>query len=102
MPGHSPHDIQNHIYSAFLNSATTDVSLRILAQGWAVEYHLHRLVLIQSGFFKSLFTRGFQESSRSQFNKDGEHRDVIDVHFDDPNITRAGESSFLLSFKRVS
>ncbi|KAG9037295.1 hypothetical protein FRB95_006238 [Tulasnella sp. JGI-2019a] len=91
MPGHSPHDIQNHIYSAFLNSATTDVSLRILAQGWAVEYHLHRLVLIQSGFFKSLFTRGFQESSRSQFNKDGEHRDVIDVHFDDPNITRAGE-----------
>ncbi|KAG8858388.1 hypothetical protein FRB96_005273 [Tulasnella sp. 330] len=89
MSGHSPHDIQNHIYSAFLHRATTDVTLRILAQGWAVSYDLHRLVLIQSGFFKSLFTRGFQESARSYRNKDAAQRDVIDVHFDDPNITRA-------------
>lgn len=48
MSGHSPHDIQNHIYSAFLHRATTDVTLRILAEGWAVSYDLHRLVLIQS------------------------------------------------------
>ncbi|KAG8906224.1 hypothetical protein FRB99_007371 [Tulasnella sp. 403] len=81
----TPQDIQNHLYNAFLNRATTDVTIRVRAKDWSVAYDLHRVVLIQSGFFRSLFTHGFRESSRH--SSDG--TDVIPIQFDDPNITRA-------------
>ena len=47
-PGHTPQDIQNHLYRAFLDRATTDVSVNVRAKGWNVAYDLHRVVLIQS------------------------------------------------------
>ncbi|KAG8951623.1 hypothetical protein FRC04_005911 [Tulasnella sp. 424] len=109
---HTPQDIQNHLYHAFLNRATTDICIHVHAKGWNLAYDLHRVVLIQSvsrrlpslseshlrsrlkrrpqGFFRSLFTRGFRESSfRPTSPSSLDQPDVIDVHFDDPNITRA-------------
>ncbi|KAJ7596804.1 hypothetical protein C8J56DRAFT_1011435 [Mycena floridula] len=79
-------DIQNHLYEAFLQARTCDVALNVKGSQWHAVYHLHRVVLIQSGFFRSLFTAGFSESSpRRQSNA----IDEIEVVFDDLNITRA-------------
>ncbi|KAK0446424.1 uncharacterized protein EV420DRAFT_901967 [Desarmillaria tabescens] len=80
----SPQDLQSHLYHAFLDGKTADVALRI-SGSWRAVYHLHRVILIQSGFFRSLFTAGFVEASPSQFSVP----DEIDVVFDDHNITRA-------------
>ncbi|KAG8930257.1 hypothetical protein FRC02_004465 [Tulasnella sp. 418] len=81
----SAEDIQLHLYHSFLQRQTTDICLQVRAKaGWNVEYHLHRVVLIQAGFFRSLFTTGFLESSSKKFSND-----CIPVQFDDPNITRA-------------
>ncbi|KAG8931727.1 hypothetical protein FRC01_000930 [Tulasnella sp. 417] len=88
--GHTPQEIQNHLYHAFLNRATTDICIHVHSKDWDLAYDLHRVVLIQSGFFRSLFTRGFRESSfRPTSTAALDQPDVIDVHFDDPNITRA-------------
>ncbi|KAG2129779.1 hypothetical protein DEU56DRAFT_816658 [Suillus clintonianus] len=80
-------DLQQHIYNSLLESRTADVSLHVHGT-WEAIYMLHRVVLIQSGFFSSLFTAGFLESSpklRSRLRGPEE----IDVIFDDRNITRA-------------
>ncbi|KAG1757995.1 hypothetical protein EDB19DRAFT_1660158 [Suillus lakei] len=80
-------DLQQHIYNSLLESRTADVSLHVHGT-WEAIYKLHRVVLIQSGFFSSLFTAGFLESSpklRSHLRGPEE----IDVIFDDRNITRA-------------
>jgi hypothetical protein len=74
-------DIQRHLYSALLHGRTPDVSLCVRAS-WHATYRLHRIILIQAGFFNSLFTAGFAESSPQP--------EEIDIIFDDPNITRAG------------
>ncbi|KAG8984668.1 hypothetical protein FRB90_005182, partial [Tulasnella sp. 427] len=88
--GHTAQDIQNHLYHAFLHRATTDICIHVHARDWNLAYDLHRVVLIQSGFFRSLFTRGFRESSfRPTSPSSLDQLDVIDVRFDDPNITRA-------------
>ncbi|KAF9512755.1 hypothetical protein BS47DRAFT_1393914 [Hydnum rufescens UP504] len=84
-PSHTSEQIQAHLYKSFLNGATSDVSLRCTGS-WSAVYALHRVVLIQAGFFRSLFTNGWRESSN---NKDTV--DTIHLKFDDPNITRAGE-----------
>lgn len=80
-------DLQQHIYNSLLESRTADVSLHVHGT-WEAIYKLHRVVLIQSGFFSSLFTAGFLESSpkpRSHLRGPEE----IDLIFDDRNITRA-------------
>ncbi|KAK7064727.1 BTB domain-containing protein [Favolaschia claudopus] len=77
----SADDIQRHLYASFLHARTTDVTLRIRGS-WHATYHLHRVILIQAGYFNSLFTSGFAEST----SKPGQ----IDIIFDDTNITRAG------------
>jgi hypothetical protein len=107
-PGPSPVDIQHHLYSSFLEASTADVALHVRGS-WEAIYRLHRVVLIQSvsvklpvyrlaiqqvlivqGFFRSLFTAGFAESSpRPTGHLRG--TDEIDILFDDRNITRAGK-----------
>ncbi|KAI0638951.1 hypothetical protein C8Q77DRAFT_1045670 [Trametes polyzona] len=85
----SPNDLQSHLYASFLQRKTADVALRI-SGSWNAVYRLHRVVLIQAGYFQSLFTSGFSESraKRSSHRADSEY---IDIVFDDLNITRAGK-----------
>ncbi|TBU48693.1 hypothetical protein BD309DRAFT_247440 [Dichomitus squalens] len=83
----SPNDLQSHLYASFLQRKTADVALRI-SGSWHAIYRLHRVILIQAGFFQSLFTSGFSESKSSSYRM---RPDYIDIVFDDPNITRAGE-----------
>jgi hypothetical protein len=45
--GPSAFDIQNHLYSSFLEGSTADVALRVQGS-WHAIYNLHRVVLIQS------------------------------------------------------
>ncbi|XP_006454545.1 hypothetical protein AGABI2DRAFT_197803 [Agaricus bisporus var. bisporus H97] len=83
----SPTDLQSHIYASLLQGTTPDVALRIRGT-WSAVYRLHRVVLIQSGFFQSLFTAGFVESSLNRRSpKYG--CDIVDLVFTDRNITRA-------------
>ncbi|KAG6857655.1 hypothetical protein H0H87_010224 [Tephrocybe sp. NHM501043] len=84
--GPSPADLQNHLYTSFLEGSTADVALRVHGS-WDAIYKLHRVVLIQSGFFRSLFTAGFAESTPRIGSGTG--LDEIVIRFDDPNITRA-------------
>jgi len=116
-PSHlsSSTNIQAHLYDAFLSHETCDVSLICVGAGpsghgdqsasqWTASYESHRVVLIQAGYFKSLFTSGFVESSRSSSPRANSKRDTpsrgrasscaeldVRLQFDDPNITRAGE-----------
>uniref|UniRef100_A0A8H8CQL6 BTB domain-containing protein n=1 Tax=Psilocybe cubensis TaxID=181762 RepID=A0A8H8CQL6_PSICU len=85
-PGPSPFDIQTHLYTSFLQASTYDVALRV-SGSWNAVYKLHRVVLIQSGFFRSLFTAGFAEST-VQLVPLRNGTDEISVTFDDLNITR--------------
>ncbi|KAG9096127.1 hypothetical protein FRC06_008995, partial [Ceratobasidium sp. 370] len=85
-PPHSPRHIQNHLYQMFLEGQTADVSV-VIRGSWEALYRLHRVILIQSDYFRTLFTNGFLESSRSAAGSTSS--DVIELHFDDPNITRA-------------
>ncbi|KAG2345332.1 hypothetical protein BDR05DRAFT_998466 [Suillus weaverae] len=80
-------DLQQHIYNSLLESRTADVSLHVYGT-WEAIYKLHRVILIQSGFFSSLFTAGFLESSPNLRSHIQGHEE-IDVIFDDHNITRA-------------
>ncbi|KAJ7048143.1 hypothetical protein C8F01DRAFT_1214322 [Mycena amicta] len=74
-------NLQQHIYSAFINGLTPDITLLVRASSWSGNYRLHRVVLIQSGFFSSLFTAGFAESAPQP--------EVTIIFDDEPNITRA-------------
>ncbi|KAG1810035.1 uncharacterized protein HD556DRAFT_1317505 [Suillus plorans] len=80
-------DLQQHIYNSLLESRTADVSLHVYGT-WEAIYKLHRVILIQSGFFSSLFTAGFLESS-PKLRSHLQGPEEIDVIFDDRNITRA-------------
>ena len=84
-PSHTSEQIQAHLYQSFLTGATSDVSLRCTGS-WSAVYALHKVVLIQAGFFRSLFTSGWRESWGTK-----DTVDTINLRFDDPNITRAGE-----------
>ncbi|KAF8525194.1 hypothetical protein BU17DRAFT_84115 [Hysterangium stoloniferum] len=84
-------NIQSHLYSSFLKGYIADVALHTKGPTWEAVYQLHRVVLIQAGFFRSLFTAGFLESNRqtngaSYFSSPP---DKVYVRFDDENITRA-------------
>ncbi|KAI6153223.1 hypothetical protein BKA82DRAFT_4087175 [Pisolithus tinctorius] len=83
----SPADLQQHIYNSLLESRTADVALHVKGT-WQAVYKLHRVVLIQAGFFNSLFTAGFLESSPSLSGSPSGQQEV-DIVFDDCNITRA-------------
>ncbi|KAG8220153.1 hypothetical protein J3R82DRAFT_1180 [Butyriboletus roseoflavus] len=92
-----PTDLQQHIYNSLLHARTPDVVLNVSGT-WRARYKLHRVVLIRAvrpshsdplstltppqGFFSSLFTAGFLESSSSPGLQH------VDVVFDDRNITR--------------
>ncbi|EAU92960.1 hypothetical protein CC1G_03747 [Coprinopsis cinerea okayama7 len=80
-------DIQSHLYSSFLQGRTPDVALRVSGR-WHAVYQLHRVVLIQSDFFRSLFTSGFRESVEDVRSR-RRGADEISIIFDDANITRA-------------
>ncbi|KAI6159488.1 hypothetical protein EDD17DRAFT_1610737 [Pisolithus thermaeus] len=88
-PGTSPPpvDLQQHIYNSLLESRTADVALHVRGT-WQAIYKLHKVVLIQSGFFNSLFTTGFRESSPGPSGSLSAQQD-INMVFDDRNITRA-------------
>ncbi|KAF8213775.1 hypothetical protein K438DRAFT_1707658 [Mycena galopus ATCC 62051] len=75
----SADDIQRHLYASLVHARAPDVTLHVRAS-WHATYKLHRVILIQAGFFNSLFTAGFSEET-----KPGE----INIIFDDTNITRA-------------
>ncbi|KAG9314709.1 hypothetical protein JVU11DRAFT_5518 [Chiua virens] len=77
----SPAHLQQHIYNSLVHARTPDVVLNVSGT-WTARYKLHRIVLIQSGFFSSLFTAGFLESSSSPGLQH------VDIVFDDCNITR--------------
>ncbi|KAI0735694.1 hypothetical protein C8Q76DRAFT_288408 [Earliella scabrosa] len=83
----TPNDLQSHLYASFLQRKTADVALRI-SGSWHAIYRLHRVILIQAGFFQSLFTSGFSES-KPHLSSHRAGPDYIDIVFDDPNITRA-------------
>ncbi|KAK7687994.1 hypothetical protein QCA50_008364 [Cerrena zonata] len=80
-------DLQRHLYNSFLAQQTSDVTLRVRGS-WSAVYRLHRVVLIQAEFFKSLFTAGFAESKARSSHQSGKS-EWLNIHFDDPNITRA-------------
>ncbi|KIK99945.1 hypothetical protein PAXRUDRAFT_822217 [Paxillus rubicundulus Ve08.2h10] len=84
--GLSSVDLQQHIYNSLLESRTADVALHVRGT-WEAVYKLHRVVLIQSGFFSSLFTAGFLESLPKLSSHPGPEQ--VDIVFDDRNITRA-------------
>ncbi len=99
--------MQSHIYElGLLGGRCSDIRIRAFGR----LYHLHRLVLIQSGFFRAMLCGGYAEdlaaasvaASLSQRNSQhgpqppsssSLHRDpdsdVVELHFDDPNISRA-------------
>ena len=47
-PGHTPNEIQSHLYLSFLHGHTADVALHAKGQSWEAIYQLHRVVLIQA------------------------------------------------------
>ncbi|CDS00050.1 hypothetical protein [Sporisorium scitamineum] len=103
--------MQQHIYElGLLGGRCSDIRIRAFGR----IYHLHRLVLIQSGFFRAMLCGGYAEdlaasSAAATLSKSNSHResnatpsahtsssalkdndnDVVELHFDDPNISRA-------------
>lgn len=102
--------MQGHIYEhGLLGGRCSDIRIRAFGR----MYHLHRLVLIQSGFFRAMLCGGYAEdlaaaSAAATLSKDKTQRDtpaasstagsssvrdaendILDLHFDDPNISRA-------------
>lgn len=93
--------LADHLYNSFLRGECADV--RLYVRKWGVAWKVHKMVLVQAGFFNSLFLGGFSENrhpdvqlASSRKGKErareieddwtGEH---VELQFDDPNITRA-------------
>ncbi|WRT64111.1 uncharacterized protein IL334_001040 [Kwoniella shivajii] len=94
-------NIKDHLYQTLLEGVCADV--RLIVKSWGVCYHAHKMILVQTNFFHTLFLGGFSENApaihRSGKGKerardriltdvcwDGED---VELTFDDPNITRA-------------
>ena len=109
--------MQHHIYElGLLGGRCSDIRIKAFGR----IYHLHRLILIQSGFFRAMLCGGYAEdlaaaSAAATLSKNDTHResipaqpsthassssssscslkdidnDVVVLHFDDPNISRA-------------
>ncbi|KAF7327883.1 BTB domain-containing protein [Mycena kentingensis (nom. inval.)] len=73
-------NLQQHLYDALLHATTPDITVKARSAYWSANYRLHRVVLVQAGFFNSLFTAGFAETTPQP---------EVTVVFDDTNITRA-------------
>ncbi|WVR05851.1 hypothetical protein IAU60_002877 [Kwoniella sp. DSM 27419] len=100
-PAPSTEPLTDHLYQSFLKGICAD--LRLIVTKWGVCYHVHRMVLAQASFFQSLFLGGFSETAASsRVDRKGKMKapatlstDVewagqdLELHFDDPNITRA-------------
>lgn len=72
--------LHNHIYfEGFLNGKGSDINLII--PKWRRSYSCHKIILMQSSFFNSLFEGPFSEN--------GSNNQDITLGFDDPNITRS-------------
>ncbi|ORX35928.1 hypothetical protein BD324DRAFT_682080 [Kockovaella imperatae] len=96
VPPPSQKIVSDHVYASFLSGKCAD--LRIWVRKWGVGWRVHKMVLIQAGFFHSLFLGGFSEMHvhhRSDKGKDKAlceddwHGENLELTFDDPNITRA-------------
>ncbi|ORY32283.1 hypothetical protein BCR39DRAFT_523756 [Naematelia encephala] len=91
--------LSEHMYQSFLKGTCADV--RLWVRKWGVGWQVHRMVLVQAGFFHSLFTGGFSEmASGNSVSRKGKDKSIIwsdeewqgddvELQFDDPNITRA-------------
>lgn len=86
--------LRSHLYSSgLLQGACADIRLRAFGR----IYNLHRLFLIQAGFFRAMLCGGFAEGLAAAGSarrgrhgvREEEEGDVLDLHFDDPNMTRA-------------
>ncbi|WVQ85682.1 hypothetical protein IAT38_007848 [Cryptococcus sp. DSM 104549] len=103
IPTSSLQPLSDHLYHSFLHGVCADV--RLVIRKWGVCYHVHRMILSQASFFNSLFLGGFSEmapgprpSRKGKERATGKERVVtseewsgedVELHFDDPNITRA-------------
>ncbi|OCF45359.1 hypothetical protein I317_00882 [Kwoniella heveanensis CBS 569] len=100
-PVPSLHALGSHLYQAFLNGMCADV--RLVVAKWGVCYHAHKMILTQASFFNTLFLGGFSETAprigRGRKGKERARTEIVtdeawsgedlELHFDDPNITRA-------------
>nr|XP_019000585.1 uncharacterized protein I203_07003 [Kwoniella mangroviensis CBS 8507]OCF64046.1 hypothetical protein I203_07003 [Kwoniella mangroviensis CBS 8507] len=100
-PISSSSHIKDHLYQSFAKGICADV--RLVVKRWSVCYHVHRMILVQTSFFHSLFLGGFSETQPHMGNsgkgKEKARERVIteaewngedvELTFDDPNITRA-------------
>nr|XP_019049196.1 hypothetical protein I302_02977 [Kwoniella bestiolae CBS 10118]OCF28126.1 hypothetical protein I302_02977 [Kwoniella bestiolae CBS 10118] len=79
--------IKDHLYQSFLTGVCADV--RLVVKKWGVCYHVHRMVLVQTSFFHTLFLGGFSENHPNMRRDEEWNGDDVELIFDDPNITRA-------------
>lgn len=63
-PPPPPHPLAQHLLNSLLAGTCADVNL--VVRQWNVSYRLHRVVLVQAGFFHSLFCGGFSEQGAFQ------------------------------------
>ncbi|BEI83846.1 hypothetical protein CcaverHIS002_0404500 [Cutaneotrichosporon cavernicola] len=86
--------LSDHLYRALKTGVCADV--RIWVRRWNVGWLVHKMVLVQAGFFQSLFMGGFSEDAPPRPRTKSQHVDGddewsgedIELTFDDPNITR--------------
>ncbi|KAJ9113873.1 hypothetical protein QFC19_000066 [Naganishia cerealis] len=72
--------LARHLHSALLTGTCADITL--LVPQWARSYALHRVLLVQAGFWDGLWNHGFEEATR------GDKGRQVEVWFSDGNITR--------------
>lgn len=68
--------LATHIHQALLTASCTDVTVKV--PQWGFKYALHRVVLVQAGFWEGLFQGGFEEEAGGE----------VEVGFGDGNIGR--------------
>jgi hypothetical protein len=99
-PAPATQPLADHLYTSFLKGQCADV--RLWVRKWGVAWKVHKIVLIQAGFFNSLFLGGFSENrhpdvqytsrkgkEKASAIQDDWSGENLELHFDDPNITRA-------------
>ncbi|WVQ62231.1 uncharacterized protein L199_000370 [Kwoniella botswanensis] len=100
-PISSSSHIKDHLYQSFTKGICADV--RLVVKRWGVCYHVHKMILVQTSFFHSLFLGGFsetqphlgnsgkgKENARERVISEAEwNGEDVELTFDDPNITRA-------------
>ena len=82
-PSPPAHPLAQHLYHSLLAGTCADVNLII--HQWNVSYRLHRVVLVQAGFFHSLFCGGFSEADRLEEEHERDEQEEEDVLTIDPD-----------------